>query len=180
MLLANVLEWDYAQYPPGHFDYAHFSPPCSEYSQVMTRRPRRLDEADKLVNKALEMLLYFRPRWWTIENPYNGFLKTRPIMQFLTPFLKKVSYCMYSEGDETWSYRKNTAIWTNIRFTPRACCKSAPCEWFDGRRHPMWAQTHDPTPFPGRKIKLTRERVFSMPPALIREWLTCIQAEFLS
>ena len=180
----NVLTWDYRQYPPGYFDYAHFSPPCTEYSRVMTARPRRLDEADALVNRSLEILMYFRPRWWTIENPYGGLMKTRPMMQFLKPFLKRCCYCMYSEGDETWCYKKDTAIWTNIQWTPRpVCCKASPCEWFDGKCHPMCAQTHDPMPRANRlagSTKLTRDRVFSMPPALIAEWLDCIQDELES
>jgi hypothetical protein len=183
--LANVLEWDYTQYPPGHFDYAHFSPPCTEYSRAMTGRPRRLDEADLLVNRVLEMLVYFRPRWWTIENPYTGLLKTRPIMQFLRPFLKRCCYCIYSEGDETWCYRKETAIWTNIQWTPRpVCCKSAPCMWLDGGRHPLHAQGggsrfRGDHQFHGPRT-LTRERLYSMPPALITEWLECIRGEMES
>ena len=179
--VANVLEWDYKIYPPGYFDYCHFSPPCTEYSQVMTARPRRLEEADALVNRALEMLVYFRPRWFTFENPWGGLLKHRPMMQCLKPFLKRCCYCIYSEGDETWCYRKETAIWTNIKWTPRPLCrKNTPCEWFDGKCHPLCAQTHDPKPRANRlsgPTKLSRERVFSMPPALIREWLECIQEE---
>jgi hypothetical protein len=177
-----VLEWNYTQYPPGHFDYAHFSPPCTEYSRAMTSRPRRLDDADLLVNRVLEMLVYFRPRWWTIENPYTGLLKTRPIMQFLRPFLKRCCYCIYSEGDETWCYRKETAIWTNIQWTPRpVCCKSAPCMWLDGGRHPLHAQGggsrfRGDHQFHGPRT-LTRERLYSMPPALITEWLECIRGE---
>ena len=182
--VANVLEWDYTMYPPGYFDYAHFGIPCTEYSQVMTGRPRKLDEADALVSRALEMLVYFRPRWFTFENPWGGLLKTRPIMQCLKPFLKRCCYCKYAEKDETWCYRKETAIWTNIKWTPRPLCrKNTPCEWFDGKCHPMCAQTHDPKPRANRlsgSTKLTRERVFSMPPSLIREWLECIEEEKLN
>ena len=101
--LTDVLQWDYKVYPPGHFDYAHFSPVCTEYSRCMTGRPRRFDIADTLVNKALEILMYFRPRWWTIENPWSGDMKTRPNTQHLNSFLQSVCYCKYSEGDESWS-----------------------------------------------------------------------------
>jgi len=164
----DVLEWDYAkQYPPGHFDYVHLSPPCTEFSKTLTARPRNLELGDRLVDKALEILLFYRPRWWTLENPYSGMLKSRPAMQHMRPFLRRCCYCMYSEGDETWSYRKDTAIWTNIQWNPRPVCrKSSPCQWFNGKNHPIWAQ--------GKHIKL---RLYSMPPALIREWLECIVAE---
>jgi hypothetical protein len=181
---ADILDFDYRQYEPGYFDYIHFSPPCTEYSRVMTRRPRRFDEADALVNRSLEMLVYFRPRWWTIENPYTGYLKTRPMMQHLKPFHKRCCYCKYSEGDETWSYKKETSIWTNIQWTPRPpCCKSTPCVWYSGKNHPMHAQTGDANPRRERlqgSTRLTRERVYSMPPALIAEWLQCILEETLN
>jgi hypothetical protein len=165
-LCVDVLKWDYWQYPPGHFDYVHLSPPCTEYSKAMTKRPRNLALGDSLVDKALEILVYFRPRWWTLENPYTGMLKSRPAMQHLKPFMQRVCYCKYSEGDETWSYRKETAIWTNLKWKPRPLChRDSPCQWFNGKAHPIEAQ------------HLARARLYSMPPALIREWLAAILAE---
>ena len=164
----NVLDFDYRQYAPGHFDYVHLSPPCTEFSLALTRRPRNLPLGDLLVDKALEILMYFRPRWWTLENPYTGMLRFRPAMQHLKPFLHRVCYCIYSEGDSTWSYKKETAIWTNIKWKSRPLCtKSSPCSWFNGKNHPIHAQ--------GRQMR--RERLYSMPPALIREWLEGILAE---
>ena len=55
MILVNILEWDYTVYKPGFFDYIHCSPVCTEYSRALTTRPRRLEEADKLVKKCLEI-----------------------------------------------------------------------------------------------------------------------------
>ena len=163
----DVLKWDYWQYPPGHFDYVHLSPPCTEYSKAMTKRPRNLALGDSLVDKALEILVYFRPRWWTLENPYTGMLKSTPVMQHLKPFMQRCCYCKHSEGDETWSYRKETAIWTNLKWKPRPLChRDSPCQWFNGKTHPLHAQA-----------PLGRVRLYSMPPALIREWLECILAE---
>ena len=34
--LANILEFDYKQYPPGHFDFLWASPPCTEFSIAKT------------------------------------------------------------------------------------------------------------------------------------------------
>jgi len=77
---ADVATWVFAaEFPPRHFDYIHVSPPCTECSRALTSRPRRLDEGDILAKRSLEILSYFRPRWWTLENPV-GLLQTRPYM----------------------------------------------------------------------------------------------------
>ena len=65
-ILANILEWDYTVYKPWVVDYIHCSPVCTEYSRALTTRPRKLKEADKLVEKCLEILNYFKPRYFTI------------------------------------------------------------------------------------------------------------------
>ena len=40
-------------------------------------RPRRLEEGDALVLRALEIMAHFDPLMWVIENPATGLLKTR-------------------------------------------------------------------------------------------------------
>ena len=46
-------------------------------------RPRRLEEGDALVLRALEIMEHFDPLMWVIENPATGLLKTRPFMERL-------------------------------------------------------------------------------------------------
>ena len=84
-ICADVLDWDYAAaFSPGDFEYIHLSPPCIEYSVALKNRPRRIGEADRLVQRALQILEYARPRWWTLENPdgllasLQGLLNGRP------------------------------------------------------------------------------------------------------
>ena len=77
---ADIFEWDYTQYPAGHFDFVHASPPCTQYSAYRTTGPPRdLEGADALVRRALEIIRYFAPRWWAMENQTSGLLKTRPM-----------------------------------------------------------------------------------------------------
>ena len=76
-ILCDIRSWDYALFPPGHFDMVWASPVCTEYSRALTMRPRRLEEGDVLVLRALEIMEHFDPLMWVIENPATGLLKTR-------------------------------------------------------------------------------------------------------
>ena len=68
-ICADIREWDYRTYPPGNFDLIWASPVCTEFSRALTRRPRRLEDGDRLVLKTIEIIGYLRPRWWVVENP---------------------------------------------------------------------------------------------------------------
>jgi len=98
---ADMLFWECKKtFRPGHFDVIACSPPCTEFSQAMTRRSRELDYADSLVQKALEIVYYFQPAFWFLENPQTGLLKGRPFMRGL-PYVD-VDYCCFSD----WGYKK--------------------------------------------------------------------------
>ena len=87
-------------------------------------------EADKLVLKTLEIIDYFKPHLWFLENPATGRLKDREIMKDI-PFYD-VSYCMYSD----WGYEKKTRIWTNKKdFNNLLCDKSGSCGNMKNNKH---------------------------------------------
>ena len=108
----DILDWDHTAFPPGHFQVVWASPVCCEFSKALTRRPRRLEEGDRLVLRTLELIDYFKPRFWGLENPQTGLLKTRPYMEGL-PF-QDVTYCSYGSP-----YRKRTRVWGTLPFVPR-------------------------------------------------------------
>ena len=78
--------------------------PCTDYSRALTTRPRDLVKGDLVAQKALEILKYFQPEKWWMENPRWGLLKDRPFMKGI-PFID-VDYCQYSD----WGYQKPTRV----------------------------------------------------------------------
>jgi site-specific DNA-cytosine methylase len=119
--VCNILEWDYKQYPEGYFDAIWASPPCTEYSIILNSRPERkrnIEFANSIVQRTLEIIQYFKPNKWFIENPQTGLLKNQSFMKNI-PFYD-IDYCMYSD----FGYRKRTRIWTNKNtFNAKLCNK---------------------------------------------------------
>ena len=169
----NLMDWDYQAYP-GTFDCIHASPPCTMYSIARTtaKTPRDMEGSDALVQRTLEIIRHFNPKVFIIENPFTGYMKTRPVMRHLAPYMQVVTYCKYG-----LPYKKATSIWTNLEWTPRrACCKAWPCLHLENGVHPRTAQRG-----PGR-LKGTPRRgdtfslheLYSLPEQLCDElaWVT--------
>jgi hypothetical protein len=130
----DIFTWDYKIFPPGHFDVITASPVClfwsillpSNFGREIKRHPgkkfcRELLEKDieeigkPMVDKVREIIDYFKPKYWWIENPKTGRMKS-----YITdlPFYD-VDYCKYSD----WGYKKSTRFWSNIEGFDAKVCK---------------------------------------------------------
>ena len=121
----DILTWDYTQYPVGHFKLITASPVCTWWSNLRRSWIGRKLKAHgdtiitseiidrdielygvPMVDKMFEIINYFNPEFYIIENPKSGRMKD--YISDLIPYYD-ISYCMYGLG-----YRKETRFWTNI------------------------------------------------------------------
>ena len=123
-IVTDINSWDYkSAFSNNEFDIIWASPDCSQYSKGKTFGPRDLQKADDLVLKCLEIITYFKPQRWVVENS-DGELKNRTFMKEWNKFLHTCSYCCYG-----FPYRKHTNIWTNAYVNLRKCTKDTPCRY---------------------------------------------------
>ena len=137
----DILTWNYKEFPKGHFDLITASPVCLWWSmlrntwigrksqminpngEIVTREDieRDIDLYGKpMVDKVIEIIEYFEPKHWWIENPQTGRMKyyiEEKYPQYNTFY--DVDYCKYSD----WGYKKRTRFWTNIEDFKALKCK---------------------------------------------------------
>ena len=71
-ILSDILKWDYKNEEILKNKTVQFiwaSPPCQEYSIANTGGNRDIVGANKIVKRVLEIIKYFKPKYWCIENP---------------------------------------------------------------------------------------------------------------
>tara|TARA_R100000773_G_scaffold43887_2_gene43333 strand:+ start:29 stop:691 length:663 start_codon:yes stop_codon:yes gene_type:complete len=138
--LIDIYDFDYKQYPRDHFDVVTASPVCTWWSlcrksnfgkilkNICPNEPFTWEHYYKdieqygipMVDKTLEILDYFKPQRWWIENPATSDMKY--YINDLLPYVE-VHYCQYGFG-----YPKKTRFWVseNIKenFKPKLCHKN--------------------------------------------------------
>ena len=140
----DIMTWDYKnEFDVNEFDIITASPVCLWWSRlrntwigrkmkshgdtIITKEilQNDIDKFGKpMVDKVFEIIEYFKPKFYIIENPATGLMKhyiTEKYSEYDKYF--DVDYCKYSD----WGYKKTTRFWTNIKdFKPKICKKD--CE----------------------------------------------------
>ena len=157
----DILQWNYKQYDKD-VDIIWASPPCTEYSRAKTTGIRSIDYANSMVRKTIEIINYFQPRVFFIENPQTGLLKEQDFMKDFDYY--DVDFCKYG-----FEYMKRARLWTNLKsWKPRPLCKKY-CNSMIGNRHKETAQR---LPCRGRwneQRKKTQDELYRIPEELIYE-----------
>lgn len=110
----------------GEPDIIWASPPCTEYSHAKRKGVRKIEEANKVVLKIIEIIKQLEPKYWIIENPQTGLLKAQEFMKNFR--FTDCSYCKYG-----MPYRKQTRFWHNFNLKLKTCNKD--CNFMDGNKH---------------------------------------------
>lgn len=163
----DILTFDYKQYPRGHFDLLWASPECKVYSKLQfTHIGKRWkdraeldlarEEHSKFVKKVLEMIEYFEPKRWYIENPYYSAIKNLECMKDLPS--NRFDYCRFG-----YEYQKPTRIWTNRTDLTNVVCNC-------GSRHKIRLGISNKDKLKEGQIPDTTNiaQRYSIPPALMK------------
>tara|TARA_R110002096_G_scaffold42128_2_gene113471 strand:+ start:69 stop:719 length:651 start_codon:yes stop_codon:yes gene_type:complete len=131
----DIMEWDYENsiYSPYDFDIIFASPPCIHYSllqhawlnkykkknglyYLFTRRHLKesIEESNNLVQRILDIIQYFQPNNFIIENPQTGRLKEQELMKGI-PYCD-ATYCQYG-----MPYMKKTRFWNDANLKLKFC-----------------------------------------------------------
>ncbi len=115
----DVLTWDFHKLPPCTYDFIWASPPCLEFSQayrapamVAKREGREFKPDLSLLARAKEIIDWFKPEWWVIENvrgaskPFSEFLQSPP-RQIVGPFFLWGVF-PFIQTETGWTHLKET------------------------------------------------------------------------
>ena len=128
-ICCDIMEWDYKEYPVGHFDIIWASPECKIFSMLQNTHIGRKwkdkeelqtqrDIHSKFIKKTIEIIRYFEPTDYFIENPLYS-----KIWDYVDDDYKKdfviADYCYFG-----YRYKKPTKILTNKKLENKRCsCK---------------------------------------------------------
>jgi len=174
----DMLKWDYKKdFKIGDFDIIFASPPCDTFSSMRRSWINRklkafgdnivtaemldndmIQNGLPLVRKTEEIIEYFKPKYFFIENPATGRMKN-----YLTHLKHHdVTYCSYSD----WGYKKPTRIWcsNHFNFEPKYC-DGKTCPNMINGKHKVSVCLQ----FNGGGNKKTLDMKYRIPPLLINE-----------
>jgi hypothetical protein len=122
----DILTWDYTIYPRFYFDVIWASPDCTTWSiasggkyrtkeyiyGLQNEHIKKTENANNMVLKVIEILNYFQPNYWYIENPRGLLTYFPPLNNFIEEIGANLTLVFYSNYG--WGFPKPTHIWSNL------------------------------------------------------------------
>jgi hypothetical protein len=123
----DILTWDYTIYPSNYFDVIWASPDCSTWSLATggkyrikasiyglnNERQEKSTMANNMVLRVIEILKYFQPKSWFIENPRGLLQYFPPLKTFIEEYNANINLVYYGNYNN-WGWPKATNIWSNL------------------------------------------------------------------
>jgi len=122
----DILTWNYQQYPSGYFDVIWASPDCTTWSIATSGKYRTKANiwglqnehqpktiiGHNMVLRVIEILTYFKPNVWFIENPRGLLQHFPPLKRFVDEEDGNMTLVYYANYN--WGFPKPTNIWSNL------------------------------------------------------------------
>ncbi len=114
----DILTWDYKQIPKNSVYGILAAIPCTDYAVSGARwfaekdKDGRTAASQKLVEKTKEIIEYFTPIFWVVENPVSRINKLNPWLGEVKYKFNPYDFAGY--GFEEDRYTKRTHLWGNF------------------------------------------------------------------
>ena len=145
-VLCDVRDWkkelvDDLGFGPFDFHIIWMSPDCRFFSPASHPVAADVAHSVELVSAARELLEFFMPICFFLDNPWSGgrCLRKQDVAKDLLEFHVECTYCHYSDA----GFKKPTSVFTNVpNIILEYCCTANPCHWMKQRhkRHRKSAQ----------------------------------------
>lgn len=117
----DILNWDYTQIPKNQAYGILAACPCTDFALSGARHFARKDsdgsteKSKQLVYKTLEIINYFKPKFWVIENPMSRIHKCCPEPGQVKFKFNPCDFAGYlEENQDKERYNKQTWLWGNF------------------------------------------------------------------
>ena len=131
----NILEWDYKQIPKDQVYGILAAVPCTDYaiSGAVWFKDKdadgRTEQSQKLISKTKEIIDYFNPVFWVIENPMSRIHKLNPWLGEVKYKFHPYEFAEYDPTPRNSQYQKTTWLWGNFNHPIKK-----PMENIDGQK----------------------------------------------
>lgn len=113
----DILTWDYEQFNCNMFPIILIAIPCTDYALSGAKHfaakdaDGRTAASDKLVNRTKDILDYFKPKIWALENPMSRIHTLHPWLGKPKLKFNPTDYAGYDPVPDDSRYNKMTWIW---------------------------------------------------------------------